>query len=696
MTSIYPSSTSGSANSSTSSKNLLRISGMASGIDTDSVVKSMVSNYQAKIDKANQDKQTLQWKQEAYRDIIKSVKGLQDYFDPLSSKYILSDKSLNINTAATDDSSIVSANASSTAKAGTYNVKVTQLASQAKIEGKSKDTLVKIDTSKLTEWNNATLNIDITDKDNNTKSKALILDNSIGTSVDKVVANINSKIAADPDLNGKFSASYVNDGTSSYIKLTKSDSSTDTITIKNTSSPSDIKSLTTTSDLTINNSISSNSLLTNLGFSKDSDIDFTLTNGTTSNEVKLTVSSSSTVQDLINAVKSATSGAVTMSIDDTTGKISFQSKSYGSASNIKITDSSAVNNIITKLELPQPTPATSPISTTVATGTDAVVQIKEPGQSAYTTTTQSSNQFTINGVSYNLVGINDATNTDSNITVTGNSDTVVSNIKKFIDDYNSVISKINTKLTEKKNSDYPPLTDAQKESMSSDQITAWESKAKVGILRNDDYLNGLLTELRGAFSTPVYSNYTNSSSTTNTRIALNFGSYGSGAIGIDTSSTDLTDGGKIYVKDETKLKNAIENNMDDFKKLFIGTSDNSLGTNEPYSGSSKYMEDGIFTRMDSILRNYVAAPGVGEDGTYSLSGTMNIFVNKQYDYSYTGFSGQNTLPDQVYGKTLSISKLKTQMSDAETRYYNKFTALETAMNSLNAQQSQLSSMLGTG
>ncbi len=70
---------------------------MASGIDTDAVVKSMVSNYQAKIDKANQAKQTLQWQQEGYRDIIKGVKGLQDYFDPLSSKYMLSGNSFNTN-----------------------------------------------------------------------------------------------------------------------------------------------------------------------------------------------------------------------------------------------------------------------------------------------------------------------------------------------------------------------------------------------------------------------------------------------------------------------------------------------------------------------------------------------------------------------------------------------------------------------
>ncbi len=96
------------------------------------------------------------------------------------------------------------------------------------------------------------------------------------------------------------------------------------------------------------------------------------------------------------------------------------------------------------------------------------------------------------------------------------------------------------------------------------------------------------------------------------------------------------------------------------------------------------------------MRDYVASPGLGKDGTYTLSGYMNIFVNKQYDFSSSGSSGKNTLPDQVYNKTLSVSKFQTQLEAAQTRYYAKFTALEKAMNALNSQQSSLSSMLGTG
>lgn len=686
MTSIYPSSTS-STSSSTSSANLLRISGMASGIDTDAVVKSMVSNYQLKIDKANQAKQTLQWQQEAYRDIIKDIKGLQDYFDPLSSKYILSSNSLNINTAASDNSAIVSATAGSTAKAGTYKVNVSKLATQAKIDGSSLNSMVDVTSNvknvDFSNWSNATLTMNIKDKDGNvtTPTPTITLGTiKQGATADEVVANINSQIATNPNLNGKVSASYVNDGTNSYIKFTKDSSISDNITLESNATLG-------ISATNINSGISSASnLVSDLNFTAGTNINFTLTNGTTNSQVSLKVDSTTTMQNLIDQVNSATSGAVTLKVDDATGKISFQSKSYGSASSVKITDAS--DSIRTKLGLT----GADASGTIAGTGTDAIVSITAPGEATATITTQSSNQFTLNGVSYNLVGVNASSQT-SNVTVTANSDTVVDNMKKFIDDYNSVISKINTKLTEKKDSDYPPLTDAQKESMSEDQITAWEAKAKVGILRNDDYLSSLMTQLRGAFSTPVYNNY-DSSNTGTGKISLSFGSYGTGAVGIDTS-TDYTDGGKLVLKDETKLKSAIENNLDDFKKLFTGDSDSTLSTNQSYIGSKKYKEDGLFTRIDSILRDYVAAPGLGEDGTYSLAGTMNIFVNKQYDYTSTGSGGQNTLPDQVYAKTSQISKLNTQMSDAETRYYAKFTALETAMNALNSQQSALTSMLGT-
>jgi flagellar hook-associated protein 2 len=681
MTSIYPSNNS---SSSTSSAKLLKISGMASGIDTDAVVKSMVSNYQSKIDKENQGKQMLQWKQDSYRDIIKGVKALQDYFDPISSKYMLSGNSFNTNSVTNADNSIVSATSGSTAKVGTYKVNVQQLAEQAKIEGSSKNSLVEV--SDLSKWSGKILVFGVESINLGVIGASSTIPTD--TLMSKLATDINEKIATSSTLKDKISASYVNDGTNSYIKFTKSATAGE-IKLSNTSSTvSDVTGMA--SDLTINSGITASSkLVSDLGFfdsTSDSakDIKFKLTIGTTDSDISLAVSSNTTVQNLMDKVKSVTGGVVTMSIDDTTGKISFQSKNYGSRSSITIGDSSdpsTSNNVITKFA----------ISSTIATGKDAIVAITAPGQSIAVTTTQSSNQFTVNDVSFNLTGVN-AANETSNVSVLSSSDTVISNMKKFIEDYNTIVSTINTKLTEKKNNNYAPLTDEQKTSMSESQVTAWEAKAKVGILRKDDYLTNLMTQLRGTLYSPVYSDASNTSTG---KVPLNFGSYGTGAIGIETS-TDYTDGGKLVLKDETKLKDAIQNHMEDFKKLFIGSSSRNLGTEEGYIGSLKYKEDGIFKRMDKITREYVASPGIGKDGTYSLSGYMNIFVNKQYDFSSSGSSGKNTLPDQVHNKVLNASKFQTQLASAETRYYAKFTALEKAMNALNSQQSSLGAMLGNG
>jgi len=670
MASIYPSSTT----TATSSANLLRISGMASGIDTDAVVKSMVSNYQAKIDKANASKQTVQWQQEGYREIIKGVKGLQDYFDPLSTKYMLSENAFNTNSVTNSDNAVVTATVSSSAKIGTYIVDVQQLAEQAKISGSSLNSMIEVATTDTSKWSGANLTLG----SNVIKLDAITDTNLSGTTLDEVVANINKKISGNPALNGTVSASYVNDVTGSYIKF--SSASPIEVTAKNSDNSVTIGHISS-----INSGITSTSKLSDLGISTD--VKFSLSYDTTTNTtpINITTSSTSTIKDLMDQVNSATSGAVTMSLDDITGKISFQSKNNGSSSGITIKNNSAnISNLGITI-------SDSAVGIT-KTGKDAIVAITAPGQTTATTTTQSSNKFTVNGVTYNLVGVN-AIDKTSSVVVTANSDTIVSNVKKFIEDYNTIISTINTKLTEAKDRDYAPLTDDQRTSMSDDQIKTWEAKAKVGILRKDDYLSSLMTQLRGTFYSPVYASYEKTDSS-NGKVALSFGSYGTGSIGIDTS-TDYLDGGKLVIKDETKLKNAIENNLDEFKKLFIGTSTSTLGTNEAYIGSKKYNEDGIFKKIDNIMKDYVASPGLGKDGTYTSAGYMNIFVNKQYDFSSTGSSGKNTLPDQVYNQVLNVSKFQAQLEAAQTRYYAKFTALEKAMNSLNSQQSSLSSMMGT-
>ena len=60
-------------------------SGLASGVDTESMVEQLLSGTQSKIDKQEGLKQQLQWKQEIYRDIISQINSFQTKFFSFSS-----------------------------------------------------------------------------------------------------------------------------------------------------------------------------------------------------------------------------------------------------------------------------------------------------------------------------------------------------------------------------------------------------------------------------------------------------------------------------------------------------------------------------------------------------------------------------------------------------------------------------------
>ena len=67
----------------------MRISGLASGIDTDTMVKQLMQAERIPLDKLKQNKQTLEWKRDDYRSINTLLTNFrQDVFNmKLSSSY---------------------------------------------------------------------------------------------------------------------------------------------------------------------------------------------------------------------------------------------------------------------------------------------------------------------------------------------------------------------------------------------------------------------------------------------------------------------------------------------------------------------------------------------------------------------------------------------------------------------------------
>lgn len=649
-----------SINSVNSAANQIRITGMATGLDTDTMVTQMTAGYQTKIDKLGQDKQLVQWKQEEYREIIKDVKELQEYFDATSDKYILRQSKFNPSSATISQESVVNVTVGTGVENGTYNVNVTQLASGANIQGSSISAQFKINN--ISNWEavgGKTISFNVAGSEKILTLSDTITDLNGDSSItnEDLVADINNKIAANSELNGKVVASYVEDSNGGYVKFTNLTNETLAINKTGTGITDITGSISGDTKSVVN--ISSTTKLTDLGYSNENTIGFDLSYGTNTKSISITVDENTTINDVLQEINTESNGSITAKIDSVTGKISLKTTETGSSTKLEITNASNIGIL--------------GLGNDSQYGKDAIVEITSPGSSTPVTMTQKNNTFTYNDISYTLNSIG-----ESDITVAEDADEVFDNMIEFIDKYNSIVENIQTKLTEKKTYDYKPLTDAQKEEMSDDDIEKWEAKAKQGILKNDSNLQNLLSRMRSAFYDTVYND-----KDSDDKISLHLGASGEGAIGLDTSNT-YTEGGKIILDSlngETLLKDAIKNNSEDFMNLFIKSSDD-------------YDEQGIFQRIDDILRDYVGDPSIGTDGKSTYKGTMNIFVNKQYDYSLSGTSGENTLPDQIYRQEQAIQAMLTKMADQQEKYYQQFATLESAMNNLNSQSNWLYQQLG--
>jgi len=116
----------------------IRFGGMASGLDTESMVKELMKAERAKVDKLQQSKQTKTWVQEAYNDMNKSFANfILDSKKALGitrtsstgSTYSTSYSSFTwVKSASSSNESTFTATATTSAVSGTHSIKVEKLA----------------------------------------------------------------------------------------------------------------------------------------------------------------------------------------------------------------------------------------------------------------------------------------------------------------------------------------------------------------------------------------------------------------------------------------------------------------------------------------------------------------------------------------------------------------------------------------
>ena len=116
----------------------IRISGMNSGLDTESIVSALVSSYSVKKDKYVKAQTKLSWKTDAYKAANTKVYNLYTSINSLrfTSAYSLKKTSVSDTTKAT-------VSASSSAVNGTQTLKIKKLATAGYLTGGNKAIRIK-------------------------------------------------------------------------------------------------------------------------------------------------------------------------------------------------------------------------------------------------------------------------------------------------------------------------------------------------------------------------------------------------------------------------------------------------------------------------------------------------------------------------------------------------------------------------
>jgi len=608
--------------SSASSQHTYGLSG--SGIDVDAQVKSLMTAATVPYTKMWQKEQLAEWKKAEYNTFYNSI----NTFKTSTVFNFTMQSSLQPQLAISSNTSVATTSANADAVDVNHSLMVSQLAtgvseiSTAAITTGSSKTTVK-DQFGLA--SSSTFNVSIT---NNGVTKNITVDptQSINAFVSQInSAGINVKANYDATLD-RFFLNTSNTGSTAKIDFSGSDAAGMAFMTNNLklggASVGEVGTVGVTSSVAVSMAAGeTDASKLNLAFPSLASGSFTLklTNGGTTGSV--TIDPNMTLDDVMTAINGAGVSA-NASYDTASGK--FTLKATSGTLSLSGSDQAALNFMTGNLNLP-------------ASGQDAKFSLDG------TALTEATNNFTISGVTYNLQSTGSTT-----VSIAADVDKIISNVQSFVDAYNTMLSSLNTEVSQSAYKDYSPLTDEQKSAMKDSDITAWTTKAKSGLLHNDSILQDAIDNMRSNFSNPI-SGLT--------------GTYTSASnIGITTSS-DYTENGKLHL-DINKLRTALQVDPTIVNKLF-GTTGTATNTSS----------QGIAVRLNNNLTNVIAKirTAAGTTADTSTDTTSNL-AKKITDYQ------------------TSLSTMSTKLQSLQTRYYTMFSAMETALQKINSQSSFVTSL----
>lgn len=575
----------------------ITISGLGSGLSYDTWIEEFVAIKQANIDKVSAKVTKTQTQEKTLSSVKSTFTSLLSSIESLNS--ITQKDSPFSQKKATSSSDAVAASADPYASTQNIKVTVSQLATattaqSASVAASAIKTTTNISDISAGAVDAGNMSIYV---DNKKYSIAVNSTDTLGT----VLNNIKSAtgLNADVDSNGKVT---IGSGSSSNIVI---GSSTDTSNLASVlaltkndgnSSYTSSKPIFTTD---------SSAAVTSASFAGGTVKAGTFTIG----NAQFTIDSSTTLNQLVTEINNSKDAGVTAYWDSNSGKLNLESKTQGA---VNINVEAGTSNFTDIMGLTTSTWNTdgSMKTTQLTSGSQTV------GQNAKltingTTVTSSSNTITsdVSGLTGVTLTLNDKTTTTANVAVTQDTSAIESDLKAFVDAFNSLVS------------------------------TTDSATKTGGDLHGESILNSMRNSLRGL----VGSSSGSGAYKTLASIGISTGAIGT-SVDADTNKLTL---------DTATLEKALAQDPDAVKKLLLGDGTTS--------------NSGILSQMEDKLNTSLGLNGYFAKRIDSYSKQINNYNDKIDRMNLALKSYQSQLETKFYAMDKIISNMKNQASIMDSR-----------------------------
>lgn len=648
----------------------VRMTGLASGLDTESLVKQLSDAYQTKVDNAKKKQTKAEWKKEAWASLnTKLMDFYKGALNTFKSAGTYNSKQVNGTLSG------VKVTANSKAVSGNHKIQVKSTANAQMWTGHkiNKDTYTASSYTAITDTSKKIS--ELYDKNGYSIQNALngssftVQNTEDGSKVD-VNINIDENTTVDDllrdintQLNGTGLKASMTKGGLTFTNETATETTDPatgtatysgghslTITAANETSAKALgltydasgKGMTVKSKSEISgnevNTVSGSAFAYDKQVSADTDItggskliDLGIAQGTSIkvNGTEIVVDRTTTLDSLASAMAKT---GINASYDTNQGRFYLSSKNTG------------VENAFT-VEADDATLAA--LGLDLADGEAGKIDASDASL-VYNGVeyTQATNSFNINGLTMDVssVGGEQAFSVDTDV------DGIYDKVKSFVKEYNTLISEMNKLYDASSSRGYEPLTSDEKDAMTDEDIKNWEDKIKGSLLRRDSTISTLLTSMRTTLNKSV--EVTNSDGTTS-RYALS-------SFGIVTS--DYTEKGQLHIQGNADDSDFAS--LDD--KLKAAISDNP----EALMKTLTILGDEIYKNFQSSMKRVVG-----------VRSSLTFYNDLEMD-------------DDIKSYKEDVTSLQEKLQDEQDKYYKQFSSMETALTKLQSQQTYISQLFG--